>query len=92
MSLTGVTGSRKDLPKEVTSFLDHVRRVSSKPVAVGFGISTPDHVRRLRNHVEGIIVGSALLNTIERANRKTYQEAGRYVASLQKALNPSIKE
>ncbi len=87
VSLTGVTGTRKDLPKDVVGFLDQVHRASPCPVAVGFGISTPEQVRRLRSHVDGIIVGSALIHAVEKSDRRTYRQAGRYVASLAKALN-----
>ena len=83
VSLTGVTGARKALSKDVPSFLKHLQRVCAKPVAVGFGISTPEHVRQIRRHADGIIVGSALINHLEHS----IQSAERFVRSLQSALN-----
>lgn len=84
VSLTGVTGARKALSPEVPSFLNRLRRLSSAPVAVGFGISTPEQVRRISRHAAGVIVGSALINHLE----QSLPSAERFVASLRSALNP----
>jgi tryptophan synthase alpha chain len=83
VSLTGVTGARAAVAPDLARFLSRIRRSTSKPVAVGFGISTPDHVRSVRRHADGIIVGSALINHLE----KSVQSASRFVTSLQAALN-----
>jgi tryptophan synthase alpha chain len=57
VSLTGVTGERRGLAPGLTDFLRSIRRYTKKPVAVGFGISSPEQVRRLRHSADGIIVG-----------------------------------
>lgn len=87
VSLTGVTGARKTLSKELVPFLRQVRRMTQKPLAVGFGLSTPEHLRRVRPSVDGVIVGSALLNVVEKSQNQHFKQAGQYVARLQKALN-----
>lgn len=63
---TGVTGTREDLSSEVSSLVARVRAHSSLPVAVGFGISTPEHVREVGQYADGAVVGSRLVLEIEK--------------------------
>lgn len=65
VSLTGVTGVRKGLPPGALAFVKGLRRRSPVPVAVGFGISAPDQVRALKAHVDGVIIGSAIVNILK---------------------------
>ncbi len=66
VSRTGVTGERDALPKELASEVKRVRRVAGKlPVAVGFGISTPEQVASVGAIADGVVVGSALVQLIE---------------------------
>lgn len=67
VSLTGVTGARDSLPAELPGFLRRVRASTALPIAVGFGISRPEHVAAVRNLADAVIVGSALIDAIERA-------------------------
>ncbi len=63
VSVTGVTGARKDLPiQEIESFLKSVRSVAKAPVLLGFGISKPEHIQKLKGSTDGFIVASALTN------------------------------
>jgi tryptophan synthase alpha chain len=64
VSLVGVTGARSSLPRQVTGFLASVRAVARGPVAVGFGVSRPAHVRRLARSADGVIVASALVDAL----------------------------
>ncbi|KAA0550254.1 tryptophan synthase subunit alpha [Bacillus sp. BGMRC 2118] len=64
VSSLGVTGVRNDLHKDIISFLDSVKKYSSIPIAVGFGISTDTQVKELMPLCDGVIVGSALLKKI----------------------------
>ena len=66
VTMTGTTGKRVDVPDEVLRYLERVRAVSSIPVCAGFGIRAPEQVARLRGHVDGVIVGSALVEVLER--------------------------
>ena len=63
---TGVTGMRENLSSEVQSLVERVRRVSDLPVAVGFGIATPEHVREVWRYADGAVVGSRLVLEIEK--------------------------
>jgi tryptophan synthase alpha chain len=65
VSLTGVTGARRELWDGLPAFLDRVRRHTDLPLVVGFGISRPEHVRRVGQVADGAIVGSALVSAIE---------------------------
>lgn len=61
ISLTGITGARRELPPGVEGLLARLRRRTELPLAVGFGISRPEQVRVLSRVADGVIVGSALV-------------------------------
>jgi len=65
VSRTGVTGERAALPRELAAEVKQVRRRVKLPVAVGFGISTPEQVGAVAAIAEGVVVGSALVRLIE---------------------------
>ncbi len=91
VSVTGVTGARKNLvSKEVTDFLSRVRTLSNKPYVVGFGISTPETAREISQYADGIVVGSALLQRVAAA--PAGEEAGsayEFLKSLRDSINRS---
>jgi len=60
----GVTGARAELPADLAQLIAHIRAQTDLPVAVGFGVSTPEHVRQVWKLADGAIVGSALVQTI----------------------------
>ena len=64
VSVTGVTGARGSVEDRTVEFLARVRRIASKPFVVGFGIKTPEQVRRLGPLADGVVVGSALLDAL----------------------------
>jgi tryptophan synthase alpha chain len=64
--MTGTTGKSVVVPDEVIEYLDRVRKSASIPVCAGFGIRSREQIERLRNHVDGVIVGSALVEVLER--------------------------
>ena len=66
VSRTGVTGARESLSAAVGPLVRAVRAVTDLPLAVGFGVSRPEHVAELGRQVEGVVVGSAIVNVIER--------------------------
>jgi len=66
VSVTGVTGARSELPPDLPAKLAAVRRATSVPVAVGFGISTPEQARALAAHADAVVVGSALVAALHR--------------------------
>jgi tryptophan synthase alpha chain len=64
VSVTGVTGERNELPPGLESVVDNVRKAASVPVAVGFGIATPDQVRQVGEIADGVIIGSRIVRWI----------------------------
>ncbi|WJE16623.1 tryptophan synthase subunit alpha [Halobacillus sp. ACCC02827] len=75
VSSLGVTGERNDMSGEALSFIEKVREHSKVPVAVGFGISTNEHVKLVRHHADGVIIGSKIIRLIE--EELQHVEAGR---------------
>ncbi|MEE9199408.1 MAG: tryptophan synthase subunit alpha [Dehalococcoidia bacterium] len=67
VSLTGVTGARKELAPGLPKFLARVRRWTNLPLVVGFGISTRAHVESVGRYAESVVVGSALIELIDRS-------------------------
>ena len=64
VSVAGVTGSRANLDAALPDFLYRVRRATTTPRVVGFGISKPQHIRSLQGQAEGVIVASALIDIV----------------------------
>jgi tryptophan synthase alpha chain len=88
VSVTGVTGKRQEIPKELTDYLKMLRGVTDKPLVVGFGISSPSHVRNIGPLCDGVIVGSALIDLVSRyRDRKdAHTHMKSFINSLAKAL------
>jgi tryptophan synthase alpha chain len=88
VSLTGVTGERAALPAGLESQIRALRLVTTKPVCVGFGISTPEHVAAVGRSADGVIVGSAIVRLIEEraARPRMVQDVGDFIASLKAPL------
>ncbi len=68
VSLTGVTGARASLSTDVEAFIARARAASAIPLAVGFGISTPEQAARVGRAADGVIVGSKLIDVVEQAS------------------------
>ncbi|HEX3846504.1 MAG TPA: tryptophan synthase subunit alpha [Steroidobacteraceae bacterium] len=66
VTMTGTTGKSVDVPAEVLDYMDRVRGVAAVPVCAGFGIRSREQVRRFAGHVDGVVVGSALVEVLER--------------------------
>jgi tryptophan synthase alpha chain len=81
VTMTGTTGKSVAVPDEVLAYLDNVRAASSVPVCAGFGIRNRDQVQRLSGHVDGVIVGSALVEVLERQ-----EDPGPFLASLRRSV------
>jgi tryptophan synthase alpha chain len=65
----GITGAKKDLDPAIRTYLHKVKKYFSIPVAVGFGISTKEHVKSLRNEADIAIVGSAVIDIIQKTDK-----------------------
>src|SRR5206468_623098 len=67
VTVTGITGARKELPPGMPQLFAEVKKHTSLPVAAGFGISRQEHMKALRGHVDAAVVGSAIVDEIDRA-------------------------
>jgi tryptophan synthase alpha chain len=82
VALVGVTGARQDLSSTLGDFLQRVRTETSAPLVVGFGISQPQHVRRVAQlGADGAIVASALVDLIDRSSDPV-AAAGTYLREM----------
>jgi tryptophan synthase alpha chain len=77
VTMTGTTGRNVAVPAEVLDYLDRVRVAAPLPVCAGFGIRSREQVERLRGHVDGVVVGSALVEVLERGD-----DAGAFLRGL----------
>lgn len=88
VSLTGVTGARQALATGIEAGVRSVRALSDVPVCVGFGVSTPEQAAEICRYADGVVVGGAIVDRIERAaNRDAAVSAvARFVAELKAPL------
>lgn len=84
ISLTGITGIRKSLPRNLVSGIRSVRKNTSRPVCVGFGISGPQQVKQVFSISDGAIIGSAVVKKIRDnlKNRDLIKTVGNFVSGL----------
>ena len=66
VTMTGTTGKNVSAPQEIAAYLERVRSVATVPVCAGFGIRSREQIERLRGLVDGVIIGSALVEVLER--------------------------
>lgn len=66
VSLTGVTGVRESLPAEIKKYVLRIKRLTTKPVCVGFGVSRPKQIKQIFEFSDGAVVGSAIVDVIEK--------------------------
>jgi len=90
VSISGVTGAREAVPYKIKNLILQIRNLTDKPVCLGFGISTPNQVKVVKDWVDGVIVGSALVNIIDKYakdKKLMIKEAGKFVKNLREALS-----
>ncbi len=87
VSVTGVTGARDSLPDNLGAFITRVRKVTDKPLCIGFGISTAEQARQIASIADGVIVGSRIIQLIEADN--SMSALTDFTRQLRQALNLS---
>lgn len=91
VSSLGVTGVRSDFKTDFSGFfgaIDAANAARQTPTAIGFGISTPEQVREVKQYADGVIVGSAFVKLV--ANAKTPEEAVQATSALTAALREAL--
>lgn len=88
VSSLGVTGVRENIPSN-ESIIARIKQASSTPVAVGFGISTPDQVREIARYADGVIIGSAVVSicALNESEEVRLQKLGAYAREIRAALD-----
>lgn len=90
VSVAGITGERTELPPELVDNVGWLRSKTDLPICIGFGISSPEHVRLLAPVADGLIVGSAVVKRVaeaaDRPRETVLKEVGDYIAELLAAL------
>ena len=87
VSSLGVTGVRSDITTDIDDLVDHVRKNSSVPCAVGFGISTPEQAREMALKSDGAITGSAIVKIIAKYGKDSAGPVGEFVKSMSDAVH-----
>jgi tryptophan synthase alpha chain len=89
VSVTGITGERAKLPEELSTYIKELKALTEKPLAVGFGVSTPAQARQVAGLADAVIVGSAIVRLIDECVREgadPVPRVGDYVEEMVKAL------
>ena len=83
VSRVGITGTQDSIASDAEALVERLRRFARTPIAVGFGISTPAHVRAVGAFADAAIIGSALVALIEQSDRtQAAAKVGSFIASL----------
>ncbi len=85
VSLKGVTGARKSLASDIQKNIGVMKKMTSKPVLIGFGVSSPQQSKKLGSMSQGVIVGSAIVEKIRQSNGKV-EPVVRFVKQMVGAL------
>ncbi len=86
VSSLGVTGTRERITTDLSSIVSVIRKNTSVPCAIGFGISRPDQAREMAALSDGAIVGSAIVKILAQYGREAPARVGEYVRSMKSAL------
>ena len=89
VSVAGVTGARNSLAKSLKKRVEALKKITNKPVAVGFGVSSPKTAELVASFSDGVIVGSAIVKVIDKnkRNKELVGKVGRSVRSLADAVH-----
>jgi tryptophan synthase alpha chain len=82
VSRTGVTGQRQQLADDARKLVNRLRRVTKLPIALGFGISSPDQFAEVGEFADAVVVGSAIVETIEKNRGREAAAVGEFVTKL----------
>ncbi|NLV17691.1 MAG: tryptophan synthase subunit alpha [Syntrophomonadaceae bacterium] len=86
VSSLGVTGVRNEIKTDIRARVEELRAVTSLPIAVGFGISTPEQAAEYSQYADGVIVGSAIVSLIGEYGGKARGPLKEYIANMKAAL------
>jgi tryptophan synthase alpha chain len=82
ISRTGITGARKDLTEDAHKLVKRLRKFTDLPIAVGFGIASPEHFAAVGQFADAAVVGSAIVQTIEQSPGKEVQAVAEWIKQV----------
>lgn len=86
VSSLGVTGTRSEITTDLDTITKHIKDVTDVPVAIGFGINTPEQAKKYADIADGVIVGSAIVKIIAKYGKNAPDEVYKYVKSMKDAI------
>ena len=92
VSVVGITGAREALPAELADGVAEVKKMTDKPVVVGFGVSRPEQAARVAKIADGVIVGSAIVKVVSANRGKPTAEVARAVGEFARQLAEAVKK
>jgi tryptophan synthase len=92
VSDTGITGTRTDMNADLGAFVERIKAQTNKPLAVGFGVSTAEHVAAVSKLSDGVVVGSAIVNSVAESNATTPAERRASVAEFVATLKAGTSD
>jgi tryptophan synthase alpha chain len=91
VSSTGVTGMRTEFETDFQKFFSAIKKCTDIPCAVGFGISNPEQAKQAARYCDGVIVGSAIVDLVEKYGSNAVPKVADFVRSLKEAVFPEEK-
>lgn len=92
VSSLGVTGVRSEITTDIGAIVEEVRKATTTPVAVGFGIATPDQAYAMAKVSDGAIVGSAIVKLVEKYGKEAPAHVYEYVKSMVEAVERAAQK
>ena len=86
VSSLGVTGVREDIKTDLSNMVGRVKKVTSTPCAIGFGISIPEQAKEMSKLSDGVIVGSAIVSLIEKYGKDCTKPVKEYVREMKSSI------
>lgn len=88
ISVLGVTGTRRAMADHVSQAVERLRKYTELPIAVGFGIKTPEHAKSVAEHTDGIVVGSAIVDLV----RSNLNDDGKPSSTLVSKVHEFVRQ
>ena len=87
VSREGVTGVRETVASSLKQQIQQIRQLSTLPIAVGFGISTPEQAKAVAQHADAVVVGSAIVDLIAKHGPDSVQKVSEFARSMVQAIS-----
>lgn len=92
VSSLGVTGIRTDIGNSIADIIKKVKQVSDIPCAIGFGISSSDQAKEMAKFADGIIIGSAIVQIVEKYGKNSILPVSEYIKSIKNSINDKMEQ